>query len=72
MPVGRYINMDPSHTELVISQIQFISFGQSFLAESVITNNTLFYLFIVFIITEINYFIAVFLLWNITNFVYSF
>ena len=30
LPVGRYINMDPSLTELVISQTQFIRFGQIF------------------------------------------
>ena len=30
LPVCRYINMDPTLTELVISQTQFISFGQSF------------------------------------------
>ena len=41
LPVGRYyINMDPSLTELVISQTQFIRFGQFFWAESGITNYT--------------------------------
>ena len=29
LPVGRYIDIDPSPTTLVISQTQFISFGQS-------------------------------------------
>ena len=28
LPLGRYIDMDPSTTELVISQTQFIRFGQ--------------------------------------------
>ena len=32
LPVGRYINMDPSLTELVISQTKFIRFGMFFLA----------------------------------------
>ena len=28
LPLGRYIDMDPSTTELVVSQTQFIRFGQ--------------------------------------------
>ena len=40
LSVGRYINMDPSLTYLVISQTQVIRFGQFFLAESVRTNYT--------------------------------
>ena len=28
LPVGRYIDMDPSTTKLAISQTQFIRFGQ--------------------------------------------
>ena len=40
LPVGRYINMDPSLTYLVISQTQVIRFGQLFLAKSVRINYT--------------------------------